>query len=633
MPNLPLVLAYLFWESGVAAVCLAAVVRFRPLAMRLPLFLSLNILVSGLSAAALSHARSNSPAAYMVLAAVYLASGTALAWNRWRPALKQLARLLQPSLAAFIIWFVLGCLLAFSIRPIEEVDSLYNLHYVVGWINNAITPYTFAYNYVPMWDLTSVPALVLTRSDYFFWLQSLKPVVLLGVVLWLIARELRMPHALSVWTIAGLLTFPYLWFGPTGVATNKNDMLHAAGYALLALTSVRWVREKFGRADVLATALGTAFISVKASGPVMLLASCMILCVVARKDIQRNFGRVFRMLAVVAVVWFAAAGQYYWHNYLVNGSPVYPYQINFGPIHLPGRGDMTATSILYSLGDPEVWRLFFLPAGGLSPDGLFFPLILATLLLSSPVVAGLALVRRRFGVAEVLAVYQLLTWGIYFRTIYSASASPGDLVLLRNGLNSTRYIEGPLLVGALCLVGALYRMGTPRVVIYLLLAAQAGSCFYLMRAHTPDPPWTTLATCGLGLALCSLCLRRGVLLPAGIAIVTLSLLVGANLVERRRPQWLQSLQPLYQPLYDAPPANLFYIIDDEFSMQLCWQWPFLGRRLQHGSNSGSREELAARTIKPEYVAWVQATPDATPPVLPEYEALAATRQGILLRRR
>ena len=633
MSSLPLVLVYLMWEAGVVAVCLAAVVRFRPLSMRLPLFLSLHIMVNALSAAVLSHARWNSKAAYQALAVVFLAAGASLARKRLRSTGRQLATLLRPSPQALAVWFGLGCLLALSIRPVEEVDSFYNLHYIIGWVNNVITPYTSAYNYAPLWDLSSVPALVLTRSDLFFWFNSLIPVLLLAVTLWRIARELRLTNSFAVWSVAALLTFPHLWLGPSGISTNKNDMLNAAGYALLALTATRWVRGRAGRADVVAAGLATAFISVKASGPVMMLLSGLAVCLVAGNRIRRSFKPAMTAAAVVGLLWFAGSGHYYLNNYLTYGSPVYPHQINFGPLHLPGRADLRATSILYSLGYPDVWRLLFLPQGGFSPDGVLFPVILAAILSTSAWWAASALVRRRMGVAEVLAVFQLLAWGVYFRSVYSAGASPGDLVFLRSDLNSTRFIEGPLLVGALCLVCLLDRLGTPRAVTYLLLAAQAGSCFLILLRRAPDRPWAVMAACGLGLALGSLCLRWRPRLAGGAALLTLSLVAGAYLVERRRPLWLPWIQPLYQPLYDAPAQELFYIIDDEFSPQVSWHWPMLGRRLQHSSESGSRAALAAREKEPLFVAWIQETPDMQAPKLPGYEAVVTVPRGVLLRRK
>jgi hypothetical protein len=122
------------------------------------------------------------------------------------------------------------------------------------------------------------------------------------------------------------------------------------------------------------------------------------------------------------------------------------------------------------------------------------------------------------------------------------------------------------------------------------------------------------------------------MLPAGAVVVTLSLLVGASMVERQRPLWVQALQPLFLPLYDLPAQDVFYVIQDEFSPQVCWHWLMLGRRLQHGSESGSPAELAARATKPAYVAWVRVAPGDPPLTLPGYKAVAATPRGMLLRR-
>lgn len=633
MSTLPLVLAYLGWEVAVAAVCLAVVVRLRPLAMRVPLFLGLHITVSALSASFFSFAHANTVFSYGALAAVLLVAGAAFSWTRLGSTARHLARLFRADARSLAIWFGLGALLALSIRPLEEGDSLANLHDVMGWVQNLTTPYTFANNYVPFWDLASVPALVLTHCDYFFWVHSLEAVLLLGAAMWLIGRELQMPRGLATWSIAALLLFPHLWLGPTGVSTNKNDMIHAAGYAMLALVAARAARGRAGRSDVLMTALATVFISVKASGPAMMLLAGVVVCAVSHRWIARNLRTALLAAGIVGAIWSAAAGHYYLHNYLAYGNPVYPYQINFGPIHLPGRADLSATSILYSLGDARVWRFLFLPEGGLSPDGLLFPLILPALLLGSIAAAGVDVWKRRVTVTGALAVFQLLSWGLYFRSFYTASGWPGDLAFVRNDLNSTRYVEGPLLVGALWLVWALHRARVPKVLIYLLLAVQGASCFVILLRRAPDKPWVLMALCGLALAAWSLALRKRVVLPAALALVLASLVAGVRLVERRRPLWLQALQPVYQPLYHAPAQDLFYLIDDEFGQQACWHFALLGRRLQHTAHSGSRAALATQRTPPSYIAWVRPSPDTPSLEIAGYFAVVNVPKGMLLRRR
>jgi len=53
--------------------------------------------------------------------------------------------------------------------------------------------------------------------------------------------------------------------------------------------------------------------------------------------------------SVVGGFWMVTVGHYYFHNAVVFGSPVYPHQINVGPLHLPGTADLSYSSILYNL--------------------------------------------------------------------------------------------------------------------------------------------------------------------------------------------------------------------------------------------------------------------------------------------
>jgi len=630
---------YFFWELSVSGLALVVAMRIRPPALRLAVVIASNIALSALCAAALSFLGWNTPAAYLSLAVLFASCAIALGW-RVRPELFDSFEWnvrFRPETTA--IWFALGTLLTLSIRPVQEVDSLYNLHYAMGWVANKTTPYLFAYNYVPFWELSFLPGLVLTRSDLFFWYNSLKPVLLLALVLFLIARELDLPDRFAIQTIPALLLFPHLWLGPSGVSTIKNDMISAAGYALAALVAVRAARGKLAVMDVTLAALAAVFVSTKFSGPVALVLGGAVVLALAGHRLAANPQRVVlaarAALAAGAIgaFWLVAVGHYYLHNFLSFGSPVYPYQINFVPLHLPGRAELSATSILYSLNDARVWRYLFLPEPGLSPAGIFFPVILPAILVGSLAIAGLVLWRRRITPIAALAIFELVSWGVYLRSVYSASGWPGDLAFVRNDLNSTRYIEGPLLVGELCLLWALSRMRVPRVAIFLLLAAQAASSFAILVDRAPDKPWLLVVMCGLALALFSLVLRGRLAGLLAVAATAASLFGGTLLVERRRPLWLQDLQPLYRSLYEAPAQRLFYLMDDEFSQQPCWHFAMLGHRLQHDTDSGSPGDLAARRVPPRYVVWTRATPDAPDVRLPAYRTLVNVPKGMLLERR
>ncbi len=625
-------LAYLFWESAVSALCFIALIWVQPSALKLALAIGLNIALSALCATLLSFLRLNSAAAYLALAALFSALAILLGWRYRDRLIHSLQYRVRHVPQAMALWFTLGALLSLSIRPVEEVDSLYNLHYMMGWLRNTTTPYQFAYHYVPFWELSYLPGLALTHSDLFFWYNSLRPVLLLGLVLFLIARELDLPDPITIWTIPALLMFPHLWLGPSGVATIKNDMLYAAGFALAALALVHAARGKSTPTDIVIAALAAAFIGVKFSGPVVLVACTACLIPVSAGWIGRNLKTSALVCSVVGGFWMVTVGHYYFHNAVVYGSPVYPHQINVGPLHLPGTADLSYSSILYNLHDARLWRYFFLPEHGLSPAGVFFPLILPAILIGSAVVALLALLQRKITPLAVLALFQLVSWGIYFRSTYSASGMPGDLAFAGNGLNSLRYVEGPLLIGELCLVWALYKIGVPRALIFLALAAEAGSRFVILTGRAPDTSWPLFVLSGLALALLSLALRPRVIALAPVAMVAVCMAFGIYLVDRRRPAWLKAAQPLYLPFYEAPSQELFYLIDNEFSQQPCWHFPLLGHRLQHDVDSGSLREFQGRGRRPRYVAWTRVTPDDRAITLPGYSVVVDVPMGVLLER-
>src|SRR5207302_10177718 len=88
-----------------------------------------------------------------------------------------------------------------------------------------------------------------------------------------------------------------------------------------------------------------------------------------------------KRLLWVPAIFLLTSGHYYVRSLIRFGNPFYPFQINLGPLHLPGAADLSYTSILYNIRDPRIWKLLFAPAGGISPAGVLFPAILAGTLL------------------------------------------------------------------------------------------------------------------------------------------------------------------------------------------------------------------------------------------------------------
>jgi hypothetical protein len=612
-----------FWQAGLGALCLAPLERLRPGAERLALWLAFQILVAGAVAAALTFAGANSPAAYRTLAAAFLLAGF------WRGRGMIPVRL--PGFSPAALLGMGAALLAVVLRPVEEIDSLYNLHYVLGWVSNESTPFRFAYNYVPFWELTYLPGIVLARSDAFLWVESLKAVALVGLLLYVLARELGLTERFALPVAGALLVFPHLWNGPSGVATIKNDMIHAAGQVAAAVLCVRAAKGRLVRADTAWLAASAVFLSVKFSGPVLLGAGGLAALAVAHRRLGRHRREVIRAVGCAALVWLPAVGIYYVRNAITYRNPFYPFAIDLIMFRLPGRADLAYSSIAHNLSDPRLWQAFFWPAGGISPAGLLFPAVLAVILLGSA-----AICLREFGarwrgtsgspILLALALYQLVCWGVYVRSIYSASGYPGDLAFVRNDLNSLRYVEGALLAGELTLVWLLWGRQRLRTVAALLIGLNSASRVWLIVRREPEISWSIVA------ALVFVSIGAWTLLPGRwkIAAVAMVVLAGSTRVELRRPAWLVRYQPLYLPLYDLPRQRIYYAVDDEFSQQHCAHLPLAGRRLQHEVIVGPSSQ--APPAGTGWVAWLRRAPeDATLPPPVGFTMVAEAPAGALYR--
>src|SRR4029450_13560497 len=81
MTSAPLVFEYLFWELAVSAICLAALVKVPPTALKLALLIGLNVTLTALCATLFSFLHLNTPAAYLTLAALFSAITMILAWK------------------------------------------------------------------------------------------------------------------------------------------------------------------------------------------------------------------------------------------------------------------------------------------------------------------------------------------------------------------------------------------------------------------------------------------------------------------------------------------------------------------------------------------------------------------------
>ena len=434
---------FLCWEGALfaMAVQLARLIRPRTSAEFWLIALSIEVTLESSIAGAFSFAHLNSRPAYWMAAAlcagVAAALHTRLAKSPTGPAT---ADLRFAAIAALVAPLIL-----LSFKPVEEIDSINYLHYMIEWLSNRATPYTFATNYVAFWELSFAPTWMVTGLDVFFPLLAGKGLVLMALAVWMVGEELNVPGTLLPWLALDSIAMQHFWFGYSGVPTLKNDVMHGVGFVLLTLVVVRAAKRDLSRGDVALLAFATAFASVKYTGIFAAIIAVAILLFLRRS----------RGLPVVAAIFVLTGGHYYLHNFFTYGSPFYPFQLNLAFIHLPGTADLSNTSILYSLHDPRLWRALFVPVGGMSPAGLLFPVILAATLIAGAVrcVRGVL----HFQPLDYVAFFLLCGWLLYFRSVFSASAYVGDLAFILNSLNSIRYVDGVLAISEGFLVVLLVR--------------------------------------------------------------------------------------------------------------------------------------------------------------------------------
>ena len=504
---------FVLWEAALlaASVRLTRLIGPREPAEEWLHILAINITLEASIAGLLSFAGWNAPWVWWIVAAVCALA--ALGIRKWPHA----------SLPPCGLYAALTApLLLLSFRPVEEIDSINYLHYLIDWMANRATPYTFATHYVAFWELSFLPSWMVTRVDLFFPLLALKAVVLLGLGAWLAGRELGLNGRLLGAAVFGILVMRHYWYESSGVPTLKNDALHGAGFVLITLVLMRVARRAPARSDIALLAFGVAFAAVKYTG-IFFAAFALAVVLLRAKGSRRA------VLLWPSLLFLATSGHYYLHNLLRYGSPFYPFQINLGPIHLPGTADLSYSSILYNLHDPRLWRAFFLPAGGVSPAGLLFPAILAGALLAGACRLVLALWRRRVTPLDWAALAILCGWLLYFRSVYSACAAPGDLTFLVNHLNSIRYVDGVLAVSELLLVALLARWTW---LAAALVAVNAASRLWLLYGRETLPPAFLVATAALAAVVFTVPRLRT------LATALVCLVIGCPLVvQLNRPQW------------------------------------------------------------------------------------------------
>src|SRR3569832_568311 len=117
-------------------------------------------------------------------------------------------------------------LILLAFRPVDEIDSVNYLHYLIEWMANRATPYSFATWYVAFWELSFLPTWTVTGVDLFFPILAFKGVAILGAAAWLFGRELDVPRPVLAWSVFGALTMHHKKHKNTKNTTHKNNTQH-----------------------------------------------------------------------------------------------------------------------------------------------------------------------------------------------------------------------------------------------------------------------------------------------------------------------------------------------------------------------------------------------------------------------
>ena len=393
------------------------------------------------------------------------------AYARWlKCALGSIADNL-PRWQALAVFSVAAPFLLMVIRPTDETDSLFNLQFMLDWLYGGRDPYWMNAHNPSFWELSYLPSVILGDGDHFFWTTSLKTVLLIGAVNYMLGRKLGIPRNLC-WPacLAGCMFF-LLWYNPSGLGTIKTDMVFAAGVSLLVYGIV-CTAHGHRRPGLIWWTLGAVFVLTKLSGVGVLAVALLILVVFARKKPARlRRGAVYACAAFLVVL--GTSGHYYVQSMVEYGNPFYPHSVGvFGVGFQSATDRFSDTSIMSSIGDERLWG-YLLEPRNVFAAGILYPAVAAFGIFGTTAIviynmAAYAKKRRFDRISVAVSLFLLLTWLIYLFHYGGASHVPGDLAYIST-LASLRYVEGTFIITELFLVYALLKARVRPVLIYVVV--------------------------------------------------------------------------------------------------------------------------------------------------------------------
>jgi len=500
------------------------------------------------------------------------------------------------------VLIIIGAALPFIvivIAPTSLTDDLFTMNYTFDWMSNQETPYERAYRYVPLWEISFLPSMVITSTDNFLWLNSFKTLILIGLGTYLIGRTIGFPKYLTWISVFSSLLFFKFWYIETTLGTLKNDFIFAVGVILIIISLVKSAQEKLDRYSIVYLIMGCVFLTTKFSGVTLCIFAISFFIFLNRKIILKNKRNAIKWGSIAGLVLLGTTGHYYFSNFYEFGNPLYPVPISIGDIEFPGRVDWSDSSILSKIDNDELISKFF-PISKISIGGILFPVILifSYLGMGGIIIYGIFnfLTKKKLEKPIIiLAIFLLITWIQYLITPFSASAPHGELEYL-SYLQSTRYILGSIFVTELLFVGILWKLRIPLFAIYSFIIINAVSRYLILIDRLPNRFDISLIIFPI-LVIVSLFIigkyvnKFSIKATTLIALVILIFIFSPQLVEENRIDQMRHWKNLVSEVHHLPSSEIFLIKEPDNYQIYPREYPIKGDKFQHTIIMGSRDEL------------------------------------------
>jgi len=486
----------------------------------------------------------------------------------------------------------------FSMRPLSDFDSLNLLNYMFPYITNENIPYTSAWNYVPLWELSYLPTMIISKSDNFFWIISFMPLMIIGLTTYLIGREINLPKYLIWISIFSSILYFKIWITASGsIGSLKNDYIFAAGVVLIIYSIIRSIRNNPDRLSYLFLSLGLIFMTIKFSGVIFGLVAVLVFLVINKNKILKNRKKVL-LWAFFAISFFLLmTGHYYVKNIVEYGNPFWPVKIGILGDYLPGERDISSTSIYANLGNEEMTNTFF-PTSKISSGGLIFPIFVAFGFAGTLGVIAVMYIRylktkKLEPAILVISFLILITWSLYIISPYSAGRGEGNLQFISdNELASTRYIIGTLFVTELFFTFILWRLKVPTPIIFSIIGINAISRYWLMLTSFPtsnsfikftDPLFVIYPLIFFGGTFLFVKYSKKIV-PNIMVLTTLFILIlifSPNVVDANRERWVPWWNEVTIYFHELPSSKISLIKEPGGGVVIPRTYPVYGNEFQH----------------------------------------------------